>query len=237
MRRLLAVSLAVSAIAGGAARPADASCVYISPEQQFATADVIFDGVALEGATATGIQRFRVLAYIKSSGPDVARIRTGTRLLPGGLMSTTSVAVDAQAGDTWRIYAMRRADGTLATSVCHGSRRLAAPGASRWRPAATVSGRFGVAALVDARGDVVPTVSVRRGEVLRIRFNFRPTSVTVRHGNSAAQRLPPRRTVTWRVGATGTYLLDVTATGTPPTASGTATRVTSRLRIRLRVRP
>ena len=44
--------------------------------QQRERADVIFNGLALEGPTATGIQRFRVTRYFKGSGPRVVRVNT-----------------------------------------------------------------------------------------------------------------------------------------------------------------
>ena len=37
--------------------------------QQRARAHIIFKGVALDGLTATGIQRFRVIRYLKGKGP------------------------------------------------------------------------------------------------------------------------------------------------------------------------
>jgi hypothetical protein len=92
--------------------------------QQRARADIIFDGVALDGPTATGIARFRVIRYRKGRGPRIVRLRTGRRLYPGGGGVVTSVSIDAARGETWRIYARRLRRGVFQTTVCDGSRRL-----------------------------------------------------------------------------------------------------------------
>jgi hypothetical protein len=106
------------------AASAAASCVPLTPAQQRARADVIFDGIALDGPTATGIERFRALRYRKGHGPVIVRIRTGRRLYPDGSAVTTSVSIDAARGQRWRIYARRIRPGLFQTTVCDGSRRL-----------------------------------------------------------------------------------------------------------------
>ena len=112
-----AVAAAIVAVA------AKASCVRISPAEQRARADVIFDGVALEGPTPTGVQRFRVTRYLKGRGPGVVRVRTGyVRRADGGVL-VTSVSVVAARGQRWRIFARGSARKVLQTSVCDGSRR------------------------------------------------------------------------------------------------------------------
>jgi hypothetical protein len=116
----LSVSLAALAVAGSAA----ASCVRMTPAQQRARADIIFDGVALDGPTATGIERFRVVRYRKGAGPRIVRLRTGRKRHPDGGGVVTSVSIDAARGQTWRIYARRLRPGLFETNVCDGSRRL-----------------------------------------------------------------------------------------------------------------
>lgn len=106
--------------------PAFPSCIPRTPDQQMQSADVVFDGVALQGPTATGVQRFRADRYLKGSGPNVVPVATGVIARPDGTGSTTSVSVDAAAGERWRVYASRSPDGSgLETSVCSGSRKLA----------------------------------------------------------------------------------------------------------------
>jgi hypothetical protein len=112
---LLATCLAGLALAGTAA----GSCIPMTAAQQRARADLIFDGVALDGPTGNGIQRFRVLRYRKGTGARVLLVRTGrTKTV------ITSVSVNAARGQTWRIFARRLRSGLYETNVCDGSRRL-----------------------------------------------------------------------------------------------------------------
>jgi hypothetical protein len=106
------------------AQAARASCVPVTPAEQRARADVIFDAVALEGPTATGIQRFRVLRYLKARGPRIVRVATGVVRRADGTGSVTSISILAKRGERWRIYARGSARRVLRTSVCDGSRRL-----------------------------------------------------------------------------------------------------------------
>jgi len=92
--------------------------------QQRARAHIIFNGVALDGPTATGIERFRVIRYLKGRGPKIVRLSTGRKRYPGGGGVTTSVSIDARRGQTWRIYARPLRPGIFQTTVCDGSRRL-----------------------------------------------------------------------------------------------------------------
>jgi hypothetical protein len=109
---------------------ASASCIPQTPEQQLRNADVVFIGVALEGPTESGVQRFRVDRYVKGSGADVVAVATGVIARADGTGSTTSVSVEAAADERWRIYATQRVDGVaIETSVCAGSVKL--PPASR----------------------------------------------------------------------------------------------------------
>jgi hypothetical protein len=103
---------------------AAASCVPITAAQQRARADIIFDGVALDGPTSSGVERFRVIRYRKGTGPRIIRLRTGRQLFPDGSGTTTSVSIDADRGERWRIFARRLRRGLYETNVCDGSRRL-----------------------------------------------------------------------------------------------------------------
>jgi hypothetical protein len=94
-----------------------------APAEQRARADAIFDGLALEGPTATGVQRFRVIRYLKGRGPRVVRVSTGHIRRADGSVSVTSVSVVAARGERWRVFARGSPRRVLRTSVCDGSRR------------------------------------------------------------------------------------------------------------------
>jgi hypothetical protein len=96
----------------------------MTPAQQRARADVVFEGVALENATATGVQRFRVSRYLKGRGPRIVRVSTGNIRRADGTGSVTSVSIVVRRGERWRIFAQGSARRALRTSVCDGSRRL-----------------------------------------------------------------------------------------------------------------
>lgn len=240
MPRALLLVFLIAAGAGSVARPAAASCVGQTTDQQFAGADVIFEGVALDGPTATGIERFHVLRYVKSSGPQLIQVDTGRRV-QGPLFVFSTTSITATPGETWRIYAKHLAAGLFRTDLCLGSRRLsvagAEPPAPQWLLTLTVAGRFGTRSLLenDDPAGQVSSASVRRGELLRFRFNFQPTSVTIGYGRSRPQFLPAQQAVTWRVRASGTYLVRLAATWTKQHGSETV-RFTSRFLIRLTVR-
>ena len=102
---------------------ASASCIFATGAQQRAGADVIFDGIALEGPSATGVQRFKVSRYLKGRGPKVVRVQTGTIQRADGTGSTTSVSLFVNRGQRWRIFAQGNARKTLQTNLCAGSRR------------------------------------------------------------------------------------------------------------------
>jgi hypothetical protein len=95
----------------------------MTPGQQRAQAAVIFDGVALEGPTATGIQRFRVVRYGKGSGPQTVRVNTGYKKGPSGT-TVTSVSLVVHRGERWRIYGQGSARKVVSTNVCLGSLKL-----------------------------------------------------------------------------------------------------------------
>ena len=121
----VAVGLAIAALA---VPPfAEASCILMTPAQQRARATVIFEGVALEGATTTGAQRFRVTRYVKGSGPKLVRVSTGEVRHAGGGGVVTSVSIHVVRGEKWRIFSRDSARRVMRTSVCDGSKRLARP--------------------------------------------------------------------------------------------------------------
>jgi hypothetical protein len=114
----IAVLIAASVVAGAAR----ASCIKMSASEQRARADVIFDGVALDGPTATGVQRFRVTRFLKGRGPGVVRVQTGTIRRPDGTGMTTSISLHVERGQRWRIFGRGSARKVLQTNLCAGSR-------------------------------------------------------------------------------------------------------------------
>jgi hypothetical protein len=124
VRRLGIVFLALVVACAVAASSAYASCIQLTAAQKRAQADVIFNGVALEGPTATGVQRFRVVRYLKGRGPDVVRVNTGYVRRADGTGSITSVSLVVRRGQRWRIFAEGAPRKVLRTNVCIGSRRL-----------------------------------------------------------------------------------------------------------------
>ena len=114
------VALATSALLLAGA--ASASCIVQTPAEQRARADVIFDGIALEGPTATGVQRFKVTRYHKGRGPVIVRVQTGTIRRADGTGSTTSVALFVKRGARWRIFARGNPRKILTSTHCDGSR-------------------------------------------------------------------------------------------------------------------
>jgi hypothetical protein len=123
MARLLTTA-ALAAVALGIVQTASASCVRTTDAEQRARAHVIFDGVALDGPTATGIQRFRVTRYRKGGGPGVVRVSTGNVRRSDGTSTVTSVSILVAQGERWRIFARGKPDRVLQTNLCDGSRRL-----------------------------------------------------------------------------------------------------------------
>lgn len=123
-KRLAVLAAVLLAAVIGAVSSAQASCIFMSAAEQRARATVIFDGVALEGPTATGVQRFRVSRYRKGGGPRIVRVQTGTTRRADGTGSTTSVSLFVKRGDRWRIFGRGAATRVLKTTLCDGSRRL-----------------------------------------------------------------------------------------------------------------
>jgi hypothetical protein len=122
-RRMLTSATLAAVAALLVAISASASCIASSPAELRARADVILDGKALEGPTATGIQRFRVIRYLKGRGPSIVRVQTGNVRRSDGSGSTTSVSIVVKRGERWRIFARGSARKVLQTSQCDGSRR------------------------------------------------------------------------------------------------------------------
>ena len=120
------LTVLVAAVVFGAALVADAkaSCIPQTPAQQRARADVIVVGVALDGPTSTGIQRFRVTRYVKGGGREIVRVQTGNVRRADGTGSVTSVSLIVRRGERWRIFARGSVTRVLRSSVCDGSRRL-----------------------------------------------------------------------------------------------------------------
>ena len=123
MKRISFSIAALVLVAVAFSATAYASCVTMTPAEQRARAQVIFDGVALEGPTATGIQRFRVTRYLKGRGPNVVRVDTGNIRRADGTGSVTSVSIMVKRGERWRIFARGTARKVLRTTVCDGSRK------------------------------------------------------------------------------------------------------------------
>ena len=123
MRIFLALAIAIAA-AAASPPPASASCLRTTVAEQRARAHVIFDGVALDGPTAAGIQRFRVSRYRKGAGPRIVRVQTGYVRLADGGATITSVSIAPERGQRWRIFARGDARRLLRTNLCDGSRPL-----------------------------------------------------------------------------------------------------------------
>jgi hypothetical protein len=121
MIRVLILMLALGAVFPARAA---ASCIPLTPAQQRARADVIFVGVALEGPTATGVQRFRVRRYLKGRGPRILRVATGEVRHDDGSGTVTSVSIHVERGERWRIFARGSVRRVLRTNVCDGSKRI-----------------------------------------------------------------------------------------------------------------
>lgn len=119
----MAVIAAAITFAFGSSTAA-ASCIATTPAEQRARAHVVFDGIALEGPTATGVQRFRVTRYLKGSGPRVVRVQTGHVRRAGGTGMTTSVSLVVARGERWRIFGRGSAYRVVQSTICDGSRRL-----------------------------------------------------------------------------------------------------------------
>jgi hypothetical protein len=107
-----------------------ASCVAVTPAEQFRDARLVFDGTMLPGRVVVlGRTRFlssparvRVLRYLKGRGPSAVRVQTGLRAVRNGVVGN-SEGIEPRAGERWRIYT-DNARQPFATTICSGSRRL-----------------------------------------------------------------------------------------------------------------
>lgn len=124
MRPRLLIAFVAAAVTAGLASTAHASCIPSTPTENRARASVIFDGVAIEGPTRTGVQRFRVTRYIKGSGPEVVRVNTGHIRRADGTRTFSSVSLIVKRSERWRIFGRGSAINTLQSNVCAGSRKL-----------------------------------------------------------------------------------------------------------------
>jgi hypothetical protein len=106
----IAAALTCSAVFASAAA---ASCMPTNPTQQRARAAVIFDGVAQDGPTATGI--------VKGQGPRVVRVDTGFTRRADGTITVTTVSLVVHRGEHWRIFGRGSARMVIHTNVCEGS--------------------------------------------------------------------------------------------------------------------
>lgn len=123
-RRISLVALlALVALTAGVAS-AHASCLRQSPAELRRQALVIFDGVALDGVTSTGVQRFSVTRYRKGTGPLIVRVRTGWRRTADGSLSVMSEGITPRKRERWRIFVSATSAGVAQTSLCSGSHRL-----------------------------------------------------------------------------------------------------------------
>jgi hypothetical protein len=122
--RLLVSCSAAAVTAAILASAASASCIPTTAAQQRARASVIFEGVALEGPTRTGVQRFRVTRYLKGNGPRIVRVNTGHIRRADGTGMITSVSLDVKRHERWRILGRGSATKVLQSNTCDGSRKL-----------------------------------------------------------------------------------------------------------------
>jgi len=123
-RRLLLTTAAVLTALCALVSTAQASCVPFTKAQQRARASVIFNAVALQGPTSTGIQRFRVTRWLKGFGPRIVRVNTMNSRRPDGSGTTTSVSLVVSKGQRWRIYGRGSARRVIQSNVCDGSRKI-----------------------------------------------------------------------------------------------------------------
>lgn len=122
IRHLTALG-AAAALLVLAAPDAHAACAAVSASDRWKLAAVIVDARALEGPTATGVQRFRVVRFLKGGGPTVIRVATGVARNADGSGWTSGEGIFVRRGERWRIFARGSSHRVLRTSVCDGSWR------------------------------------------------------------------------------------------------------------------
>lgn len=131
-------------------RPAGAICAAQTETQAFRRAEVVFEGVMLEGPTVMagdlgevlrGDAPVRVEHYLKGDGPQQVDVTTGFRAgdapaevpddatgpvpEPVGFVST---GIAPAPGERWVIYGAWSDDGSVRTSTCAGSHRFGEAG-------------------------------------------------------------------------------------------------------------
>lgn len=116
-------ALTAAALLAFVAADARAACGSVSASDRWRLAAVIVDARALEGPTATGVQRFRVLRYLKGGGPAVIRVATGVARNPDGSWVASGEGLFVRRGERWRIFARGPSRRILRTSICDGSWR------------------------------------------------------------------------------------------------------------------
>lgn len=121
-RHAVAVALALASCILFAAPPASAACAPTTEEQSLAAAEVVFEGIVLEGPLTPAT--FEVVTYLKGSGLSIVKVATG--MGSGWVMSEGIVPLP---GEHWRIYGRWGSEGTIGTSVCENSHRIAHAGA------------------------------------------------------------------------------------------------------------
>lgn len=121
--RMIVLVGAVAFLLGAGSPQAYAhSCALSTEAEARMEADVIFEGIALPGPVSEGLppqgpSRFRVLKYLKGSGPGVVTVSHW--FYPHS-------SVHHRAGDRMIVYARRDA-GQLTTSECSGTYRVGDP--------------------------------------------------------------------------------------------------------------
>ena len=108
---------------------ARAMCIQQSESKALTNAQVVLDGVVLEGPGSPA--RLRVVRYIKGSGPSEVNVATGVARRADGVITGTAEGIAPVPGERWRIYSHGWVGDVLATSSCTGSRRLKKTEAAR----------------------------------------------------------------------------------------------------------
>lgn len=116
MRLTVLVAAMVLLAPGGAS----ASCIKETAGQQQARAKLIVEGEILP-QTASGKTRVRVLRYIKGAGPAELGL-----VGAGGDGVVSSIDINPQPGERWRLLGSLDANGDLVSTACDGSAPVAA---------------------------------------------------------------------------------------------------------------
>jgi hypothetical protein len=108
------------------------ACPALTASQAFARADVVFVGVAQRGPVATnGLLttpvRFKVVRFLKGSGPSVIQVAGGPRTEGIGFIDLAGAGVRTRAGQKWVVYAKGSSAGIVETSSCYGTHLSSRP--------------------------------------------------------------------------------------------------------------